>query len=244
MRALPTFAFLLAGLLVAGGLTARASAERSGTFVRQEPAAVVEASQGQDSDARDPEEIRQDLLAAQRKLQLAHARHRLSDLEAEAEMEDATMEMQKAQASLNAFETHEQAARIAESELALQQERDGAQDARDEMEQLAALYGQGDLAEKTAELVIRRAERSLERAEESLRLMEADHRQLLNVTLPRELSELRHATRAGGSALRKLEAEKEISQLEFADEVMTLEAEIAALKDELAQAATEKAGAK
>lgn len=239
MRALPTFALLLAGLLVAGGLTARVSAERDHrSLLDQEPAAE-EAHQK--DEARDPQELRRELAAAERKLQLAFAHNRLAGLEAESEMEDAKMELQKAQAGLNSFETHEQAARIAESELSLQQERDGAQDARDEMEQLAALYGQGDLAEKTAELVIRRAERGLERAEESLRLMDADHRQLLNVTLPRELAELRHATAAGARLVRKLEAQREVTQLEFADEVAGLEAEIADLKAELNPALPAKA---
>lgn len=244
MRVLPTLALLLAALLVAGGLTARAAAERSHhVIVVQEPAKAQEPEpeKEQEADARDPEEVRQELLAAQRHLQLAYARNRLKVLEAEAELEDAAMEQQKAQAALNAFETHEQAARIAESELELQQERDGAQDARDEMEQLAALYGQGDLAEKTAELVIRRAERSLERAEEALRIKDAAHRQLVNVTLPRELAELRHAARAAGTGLRKLEAGREIAQLEYSDEVMGLEAEIAKLKAELAPAGAVKA---
>ncbi len=245
MRALPTFALLLAGLVVAGGLTARASAERDGRApIPQEPPAADEAPEAAQQDAREPDEIRRELAAAERKLQLAFARSQLSTLESVAEMEDAKMELQKAQASLNSFETHEQAARIGESELNLQHERDGATDARDEMEQLAALYGQGDLAEKTAELVIRRAERGLERAEQSLRLMDAEHRQLLNVTLPRELAELRHATAAGARKLRQLEAQADLAKLELADEVAELEAEIAALKKELQQAPAAPAAGK
>jgi len=251
MRALPTFALLMAGLLVAGGLTARASAERDSRVltVQDPPAATARQEEPQEEDAqqdeaRDPQEIRSELAAAERKLQLAFARNRLGGLDAAAEMEDAKMELQQAQAALNSFETHEQAARIAESDLNLQRERDDAQDARDEMEQLAALYGEGDLAEKTAELVIRRAERGLERAEESLRLMDADHRQLLNITLPRELAGLRHAAASGARKLRQLEAQAEVAQLEFADEVAGLEAEIAALKAELQPAAPAPAAAR
>jgi hypothetical protein len=240
MRALPTIAFLLAGLLVAGGLSARAAAERSSHLTIQEP----EADQEEESEARDPEEIRIELAAAERQHQLAFARNRLARLEADIEQEAALLERAKAGAALNAFETHEQAARIAESELSLQFEKDGAEDARDEMEQLAALYGQGDLAEKTAELVIRRAERGLERAQESLRLQEADHRQLVNVSLPRELFELRQAALAADFGIRKLDAQKELSQLEFADEIAQVEAEIAQLKAELAKTAAKPASGK
>lgn len=232
MRALPTLALLLAGLLVAGGLTARAAAERGHVLIVQEP----ESDQDQDAEARDPEEIRTELAAAERQHQLAFARNRLAGIEEDLEREAAVLERTKAAAALTAFETHEQSARIAESELTLRMEKDGAEDARDEKEQLAALYGQGDLAEKTAELVLRRADRSLARAEEALRLMEDGHRQLVNVTLPRELFELRQEALACDRLILKLEAQKELRQLEFADEVAQSESEIRRLKAELAKA--------
>ncbi len=235
MRALPAVLMLLTALAIAGGLAARPDhAELQSGASLQEPAADE-----QQEEAADPEKIRRELAAARRELALQHARRELALLESVAAAFAAQHALETASAGLTDFETHEQAAQAAESDLALQLEKDGAQDARDEMEQLEVLYGVGDLAEKTAEIVLRRAARGLERAEESLRLQEAAHRQLLQVTLPRQHSDLRFEVYRAEMDLRRLQAQRQVDEMEHAHEVASLEEQIAGLEDQLKEAEAE-----
>jgi hypothetical protein len=238
MRALPTVLMLLTALAIAGGLAARPdpAALQPGTRL-QEP---VEAEQQEE--AADPEEIRRELAAARRELALQHVRRELALLESAAEVFAEQHALEVASAALIEFETYEHAAQLAESALALQMEKDAAQDAREEMEQLEVLYGVGDLADKTAEIVLRRAARGLERADEMMRLEEAAHRQLLQVSLPRQHSDLRFEVHSAELDLRRLEAQRQVDEMEHAHAVASLGEQIAGLEEELKDAETETEG--
>lgn len=227
MRALPPLALALAGLLAV-----------SATYVRQSspPEPPSQQPDVAADDAPDPAELQQEIAAAQRELELARAQAELARLESEGDELKAAQGLEAAQAALVAFETFEQQARIAAGELKLKQEQDGADDARDEMNQLAALYGMGDLADKTAEIVLRRAQRGLDRAEESLRLARADHLQMVNVALPREQIELRAEVRADEFELRRIEMQRRVHEIENRNAVAALEDKLANLKQDLADA--------
>lgn len=207
----------------------------------QEPASRPPTGEEQDAEgADDPDELRRELQSAQRELALVRARAELGRLESAGEEMLAAQKTEAALAALNDFETYALAARVAEGELNLKQEQDGVDDARDEMQQLAALYGEGDLADRTAEIVLRRAARGLERAEESLRLARAAHHQMVNVHLPREQVELRSELRAAEMELRLIEARRGVAELEAQNEAAELEEKIAELTRELAAAEAER----
>jgi hypothetical protein len=240
MRSLPALLLLL-GLT---GLALAQNSPRTPGIAMQEPQsgrmAPQDAEDAEDED-EDPEELRRALRQAQRELALTRAQAELARLESAAEEQTAAREAEAALAALNEFENFALAARMAESELELKHEEDGMEDARDEMQQLAALYGEGDLADRTAEIVLRRAARGLERAEESLRQARAAHHQLANIQLPREQLELRAAVRAAEMELRLIEARRGVAALEQQNEIAQLEERIAELERDLAEAQAEQA---
>lgn len=207
---------------------------------RQEPSADAQEAVAEDwtEEARDPEEIRVELRAARRARLALEAQQAIETLQQEVRLAEARHALESARADLDAFETHRLGASIAESELELVRNADYSQDASEEMEQLAQMYGENELADRTAEIVLRRARRELERAEEEQRLATAEHRHQIDVALPRELRDLRQAAFATELDLRLAELEQYALTIEQRNALEESDEEIRALEEELATAAT------
>lgn len=249
MRSLPLLLLLGAAALgvswFAGTLPATALSDagvpRAQQPAAQEPGAEDEV-EGEDEDGepegREPDEIRRELQAALRERDLTIAQHAIAGFEHEVRVTDARFELENARAEQDVFETHRQQSEIAAAELDLAHRRDEAQDAEEEMEQLAQMYGENELADRTAEIVLRRARRGLERAREELRIAEEAHRHLLQTGMPREQLTLHHAVRSAELDLRLADFEGEAMRLEHAHALAEHDATIADLRAELAEAET------
>jgi hypothetical protein len=247
MRSLPLLLLLGAAALgvswFAGTLPATALADAGAPRLQQpaaqEPDAEDEDEEGDENgepEGREPDEIRRELQAALRERELTIAQQAIAGFEHEVRVTDARFALENARAEQDVFETHRQRSEIAAAELDLAHRRDEAQDAEEEMEQLAQMYGENELADRTAEIVLRRARRGLERAREELRIAEEDHRHLLQTGLPREQLALHHAVLSAELDLRLADFEAEAMRLEHAHALAEHDATIADLRAELAEA--------
>jgi hypothetical protein len=88
------------------------------------------------------------------------------------------------------FEEVEEARRLAESALELRGSSDNLLEAREELAQLEMMYGESDLGDATAEIVLNRTRRRLQRAEDGHRLREQRAAELRTITLPRDRERL------------------------------------------------------
>lgn len=244
MRSLPLLLLLCAACFGASWLLGAAPSQQAGTPARleaprsgvhQEPAEEAETEDAED-EGRDPRLIRRELEIAQLERQLMASQHTLAAFEHEQRVVEARFAVESARAEQDAFETHRQKAEGQASALDLERMRDEASDAEEEMQQLAQMYGENELADRTAEIVLRRANRELERAREELRLAEEQHRHLVSIAQPREQIELRHAVRAAEIDLQLADLQAETMRLEQAVELAEHDATIEDLRAELAAA--------
>lgn len=236
MRPLPLFLIACAGLAGAAWLPGSVATATATPARAQEPAAEVDEEQ----EVREPAEIRAELDAARREHDLLAAQHAAAAFEHEVRTAAAQFALDAAQAELDAFETHGLRAAIAASELELARQSDDVQDAEEEMQQLAQLYGDSELAERTAEIVLQRARRSLERARAGLRLAEEEHRHQVQVALPVEQLALRQAVHAAAMDQRLADLELEVLRIEQRNAIADLEQRIHDLQAELEEAAAEE----
>lgn len=234
MRPIPLLLILAAGF--AGGAALLAEnhpLDAAPSAARQEPDGGEEDGY---QEGRDLEEIRADLAAARRNRELTLALHELARFEHEQALQEARAAADLAQAELDAFETHGLMAELAASALDLVRTRDEVQDAEEELKQLEQMYGQNELADRTAEIVLSRGERELGRVREALRLAEENHRHLERLELPLRQLGLRRDRQSAQMDVRAAELGIAVLELEQRNELADLEAETKALERELAEA--------
>jgi len=237
MRLLPLLLLTCAGLLGASWLSGSLSASTltpAAFSQAQEPAA--DDAEAEIEELRDPAEIREELQAAQRDREATLADHALQIFEHEVRMMEARFALENARADLNAFETYQQRADVEEAEFMLTSMRDGAQDAEEELQQLEQMYGENELANRTAEIVLSRGRRELERTREELRQAEESHRHQLQVAIPRAQIGLRQAVQSAEMDLRLADLEQESMRIGQQNASAEQEVMIRDLKQELAEA--------
>jgi hypothetical protein len=233
MRPLPLSLIACAGLAGAAWIPGSLSTASAAPARAQDP--VTEEEEALE-EPREPEEIRAELDEARRERELLAAQHAAAAFEHEMRTAEAQFALESAQAELDAFETHGLRAAIAAAELELARGGDDVQDADEEMQQLAQLYGENELAERTAEIVLQRARRSLERARAELKLAEEEHRHQVQVALPVEQRALRQAVHAAAMDLRLADFELGVMRLAQRNEAASLEERIHELEAELEEA--------
>jgi hypothetical protein len=181
--------------------------------------------------------------------QVAIAREKLRQSEAEVELQrmaaaddDAkrNAEIELAKAELDEFDKHDAPSRIAKARLDLAQARDALDEQKEELAQLEATYADGDLADKTREIVLNRGKRRVARAEQRLAIAEGEAQTLEELTIRRERAKLELAVEQSTRDVRRAKESAENEALSKRIAVMSAEADVARVEAELAALGTAK----
>lgn len=181
----------------------------AGCAATPQTSAVVDDTRAAES-KQEPKEVR--LRRIEREMEVASARLAVARLEQEAfeqkhkaELQQARAEMELAQAKLALFREEEAPRRLASERLDLQQVKDRAQEAADELKQIEIMYEDQDLDDVTAEFVVSRGRRHAARAAARIEIEEGALRALEERELPREEQQLQLEVDKAAAHLRKLE---------------------------------------
>jgi len=139
----------------------------------------------------------------ERKADLAHATLALASKRAETALEHAIAlstesvdlarsqrELLLAQEDLTYFTSEDRKRRLERDRLEVQSSGDRLRETREELAQLEMMYGESQLGDATAEIVVERTRRRLLLAEMRHALRELESKELAERTLPRQLKEL------------------------------------------------------
>lgn len=175
------------------------------------------------------------LETAKMKLEIAKSAQKSDEIEHEAAIVRAKSEREISEREMKQFLEVDMPRRLDESRLRLQETKDGVQDAKEELSQLEDMYKDGDLGDKTREIVLQRGKRRVERSLKWLALQEIDAQSLENVRLPIEKTRVLMALKEKTDALAKAERDAARSKIEKAIAVKDAEAEVAKQEAELAK---------
>lgn len=163
----------------------------------------------------DPAELK----AAEQKVTVAKGKLEIARLELEAfeaehaiDLNHAQEEIDIAKAILADFEGVKAPARRASAELSMQGARDAAEEAHEELEQLAIMYDEQELHDMTKEFVIQRGKRRAVRADKRLSIQETELESLLEHELPLEQRKLKIALQKSEESLAELRRKGEIGR--------------------------------
>ncbi len=208
------------------------------------------------SDEKDAAETAMKIAKGERKLaklrrDLAEAKEAVTkaglDIEHQRQSNDenlgkARREVELAQAVLAKLRDHEIRVRIEQTRLNLIGATDRLREAEEELQQLQMMYSEEDLADKTAEIVIRRGQRRIERARQNLEIRKTELNILESETIPLEIAQHEHkvdlSEKAANAASRKATSDmvqKQISFLSAENNIIRIKEDIQTAKDEVKQ---------
>lgn len=170
---------------------------------------------------------------ASMKLEIAKTAQAADAIESETSIEKAKLERELAERELKQLLEVDIPRRLEDSRLRLQENKDGVQDAKEELAQLEDMYKDGDLADKTREIVLSRGKRGLERRLKRLSLQEIEHQSFENVRLPNEKTRAISSLKEKVEALAKAERGAARTKLEKAIAVKEAEIELAKKEAEI-----------
>lgn len=158
---------------------------------------------------RKAKKLAHDLRMAELKLKVAQLDARIANDDAESSVRKAERELELAKSMLDHFDKFIAPARLAEARIALDSAENRATQARDEYDELVAMYKQEDFAEMTKELVLKRGRHNMDIAKRRLKIQKDKYLDLKKTILPREraalLGKLDDARSAAGQAALKRE---------------------------------------
>ena len=176
------------------------------------------------------EEATRALEIAKMKLEVAKMAQKSEEIELEIALAKARTEKEIAERHLRQFSDVDLPRRQEEGRLKLLQGQDNLQDAKEELAQLEDMYKDGDLADKTREIVLQRGKRRVERTVKWLALQEIELRSLETFHLPVEKEKLTLALKDKADALAK--AERDAAKKRAEQGIQLKEAENAVVKQE------------
>jgi len=191
------------------------SAACAGPGVDESRSSAPPSADGAAAEEVDPAELKsaeQKLVVAQGKLEIARLELEAFEAKRAIDLSHAQEEIDIAKAILADFEGVKAPARRASAELSMQSARDSAEEAHEELEQLAIMYSEQELHDMTKEFVIQRGKRRAVRADKRLSIQETELESLLEHELPLELRKLRIALRKSEESLAELQRKGEIGR--------------------------------
>lgn len=203
-----------------------------------------EKDKKEESKARKKEELKRKIEIARIKIEVSKVAVKSFEIETELEINKAKTEKDFAERELKQFSEVDMPRRLEESKLSVQESKDYVQDSKDELAQLEDMYKDGDLADKTREIVLQRGRRRVERANKRLALQEIEAQSLEKYKLPAEKEKLSLTLKEKVDALQKAERDSSKEKLEKKISTIEAEAELANLEMELADLEKEKAESK
>lgn len=167
-------------LLILEAAPAGRAVRKGDVLLRLDPTRLEEMLKDAEREAADADE----------ELRIAGEEFRSQVLAGDAQVAAAEADLARAETQLRHFREAEAAARLTEQDLGVLGQRHGEDDRKDELDQLASMYGASELAKDTKEIVLHRARRDLERQKAYRELAERNRAILAERTLPLEESRL------------------------------------------------------
>ena len=186
------------------------------------------------------EETKRSLEIAKMKLEVAKMSQKSEEIEQDVALTKARSERDLAERQMRQFTEIDMPRRLEEGRLHLQEGKDGLQDAKEELAQLEDMYKDGDLADKTREIVLNRGRRRVERTTKWLSLQEIELRSLETFHLPVEKEKLTLSLTEKKEALAKAERDTAKSKAERAIGTREAENEVTKQESEVAEASATK----
>ncbi|MGE4619899.1 MAG: hypothetical protein AAEJ04_08860 [Planctomycetota bacterium] len=240
--------FLFSGCIVVQSDATRVDEETGALHVdlRSGEDAPEDDSQGTDDDSADAEsdskiaEMREKVEAQERKLEETETKMEIAEMERDlaAEARDHQREAQQralaeAKHDLEMFHEFGRAEMVHNAERGLAFSMSSLSDAQAELEQLTILYEGSELEDGTDELVLERGRRSLERAEEGLAQQRRDHRQALEISIPKQERELERSVGEAERTAGRGERESRIAEMRAELEHAEMERDLDEIREEL-----------
>lgn len=211
------------------------------------------AGEGESEVAERKEELRK----KERELGYARREREVADIDRQTRaasvalaLDKARHDLARAKQDLEVFQKVERPKQIEERRIGHQQSVYSAEHAKDELQELEAMYAAEEFGKATKELVLKRGRRSLELAERNLAVSTTELELLTQHELPQREDELQRKVAEAEAGVRQaeLEAQKAQIELELAasraeDRIGDLEREIAELQQKLAGAGKGGTGA-
>ncbi len=235
---------VISGLLACGGCTTAAhSTSQSGQRSSEAQPAPNKQSTVSDTGAdraAKRREIERKIKIAEANLEHARIENDTNNASTADTIARAEDDLALARAKFDEFKEFEAPNKIATKELELQRAQDSAAEAAEELEQIQIMYKEQDLEDMTAEFVISRGKRNADRRRQSLEITTRELQALVDYTMPREMSTLALDVARKEDALAKANRAARSDELKQRVAMMTAQAKLADLKDELAALEREK----
>ncbi|MFQ5750327.1 MAG: hypothetical protein ACE5H3_12875 [Planctomycetota bacterium] len=171
MKTSPLLPLLLTPLLLLGMGACALPCRGRASGPRGKPEPERAGTAGQDSQEYQEEQAGE-LRDARRQLELERKKTARMRLQAVNEVRDAEAALGLARRGLAHFQEYERPHQLAQAELQRKTTADKVRETEEELAQLEEMYGEAELADKTAEIVLARTRRKLANARERLRLRE------------------------------------------------------------------------
>jgi len=222
----------------------------------QEADAEKAPAEKQDSkeppDPPDPKKLERKVAKFTRELELARIELRIAELSNQIKLNSCRSGLRKAeraqadqQQALEHFLGHTQPVTLEKAGIELERSANRAEYAKDEFQELEAMYKAEEFAEMTKELVLKRGRRKLELAERDLALERRSFEMVAKHDLPKERRELeqklesaREALEAAQLELAKEELSAQVSLAKAQHKLQDLERDLEEARGELGQAAS------
>ena len=211
-----------------------------------EPKAVdKEAKEKADARKQKQKDLRhkqRDLTVARAELAIAALERQVRQWGVERTVSKAADELAQHQRDKEVFLRDVKPREIEEHKIRLERSIHNAEHAKDEFDELQAMYAADEFAKTTKELVLKRGRREMEMAQRSLAVQQKEHAHFEQIELPKRERDLQHKIDDAAAEHRKAEAEAGKSKLEVelalqkeAHRLADLEQEIQELEQALAK---------
>ncbi|MCK5941978.1 MAG: hypothetical protein KAI24_08430 [Planctomycetes bacterium] len=174
-------------------------------------------------------------------VQIATIGRRVAAMAATAELQEAKRKLADAAAAVKLFDEQQKPREIEEHKIRLDRRKHAADHAKDEFNELTAMYEADEFAKATKELVLKRGRRSMEIAARELEVEQQKYTEFVEHTLPQRRAELEAKHRAAQLAVTKAELLLEKAKLEAALAETKEKEKRADLVEEIAKLAAEPA---
>lgn len=215
--------------------------------------AADETKQKAEEKQQKQKDLKKELQKKQRELDYARIEQGTGELDrtvrtmtVEAALQRTAADLEQARAALDLFLTEQKPRELEDKKISLDRSTYYAEESKDELAELVAMYEADEFAKTTKELVLKRGRRQLEMADRSLAISRREHREFEQHTLPQRERDLRRKVADAELERRKaeIEAEKAKVELQVAERKAKergadLEEEIADLQEKLQKLAKE-----
>lgn len=212
------------------------------------PASQAPAAAAKEQQAEERATLEQDLRQKQRELDYARVEVRTGEIDqrvrlmgAEMAVVRARQDLELARRDLELFRTAQRPKELEERRIGLDRQAASAEEAKDELGQLEAMYQEEEFAKATKELVLKRSRTRLALAERDLAVGRRELELLEQHTLPdkerelqRKVEDAEQAAAKAALELDKARMETDLAARKLRDRMADLERDIAELQRKLA----------